>query len=75
MVRMFWTTLMTNFSGKPYVCEIDKFISYKTAMTTALFSGVVMWIYYQGSLTSILAIKLVKYPFNDLYSFAQSNYK
>ena len=40
-----------------------------------LISGVVTWVYYQALLTSRLSMKVVSYPFHDIPSFSQSNYR
>ena len=66
---------MAVFGGIPSKCKIELVNSYKTIVFTSLSSGLIIWASYQGSLTSELAIKVVKYPFQDLQSFSKSNYK
>ena len=69
------SSLLANFGGMHFESKIDKISSYKLVVFTILLSGMVVWIYYQASLTSGLAIKLERYPFNDLHSFSQTNYR
>ena len=69
------SSLLANFGGMHFESKIDKISSYKLVVFTILLSGMVVWIYYQASLTSGLAIKVEKYPFNDLQSFSQTNYR
>ena len=66
---------MTNFGGKPNKSKIDNVTSYQTVILITLFSGVFIWAAYRGCLTSELAFKNVKYPFQDLHSFSKSNYR
>ena len=72
---VFLASIFANFGGAHFNSRIDKMNSYKLGMLTALFSGVVIWAYYQASLTSELAIKLESYPSNDLQSFSKTNYR
>ena len=72
---VFLASLFANFGGAHFSSKMDKLNSYKFIIFIALLSGSVIWTYYQASLTSKLAIKLEKYPFNDLHSFSQTNYR
>ena len=72
---VFLACIFANFGGAHFNSKVDKVNSYKLVILTALFSGVVIWTYYQASLTSELAIILESYPFNDLYSFSKTNYR
>ena len=72
---VFLASIFANFGGAHFNSKIDKVNSYKLVILTALVNGVVIWAYYQASLTSELAIKLESYPFNDLQSFSKTNYR
>ena len=72
---VFLASISANFSGAHFNSKMDKMNSYKLIIFTVLLSGAIIWAYYQASLTSKLAIKLVKYPFNDLQSFSQTKYR
>ena len=72
---VFLASILANFGGAHFNSKMDKLNSYKLIIFTVLLNGVFIWTYYQASLTSKLAIKFEKYPFNDLYSFSQTNYR
>ena len=72
---VFLASLLANFGGAHFGSKMDQINSNKLVVFIILLSGVVIWTYYQASLTSKLAIKLEKYPFNDLLSFSQTNYR
>ena len=72
---VFLPSLLANFGGAHLNSKMDKLNSNKLIIFTVSLSGVIIWTYYQASLTSKLAIKLEKYPFNDLHSFSQTNYR
>ena len=66
---------MANFGGKPYKSKTDDISSYKTILFTFLLDGLISWIFYRAFLTSKLSSKLTKYPFTDLNSLAETDYK
>ena len=72
---VFLASILANFGGAHFNSKMDKLNSYKLIMFTVLLSGAIIWAFYQASLTSKLAIKLEKHPFNDLQSFSQTNYR
>ena len=75
LILVFLTSLFTNFGGSHFPSKIDHVNSYKSVIFTCLISGVVTWVYYQALLTSRLSTKVVEYPFHDIPSFSQSNYR
>ena len=75
MLMVFLASLLSNFGSSHFNSKIDKVNSYKLVIFIALLSGIVIWGYYQASLTSGLAIELKRYPFSDLHSFSQTNYR
>ena len=70
-----WMSFISNFGGKPKKSQTDHLISYKTILFAFFLDGMIIWICYRAFLTSELSSKLIKYPFNDLNSLAQSDYK
>ena len=75
MMTKIWASFVTNFGGEPYNSKIDDISSHKILLFTFLLDGMISWIFYRAFLTSKLSTKLNKYPFTDLNSLAETDYK
>lgn len=74
-IGLIWTTLMAYFGGIPLEISIDNRRTYKLTIFISLLSGLIVWIAYQSSLTSELAVIREKLPFEDLEGLARSSWK
>lgn len=65
----------SNFGGEPLQSTKDHIISYRTILIAFVLEGMVCWMAYNAYLFSVLSIKVAKYPFNDIDSFAKTDYR
>ena len=70
-----WTSFIANFGGKPTISPMDSKQSYKTTIFTTLFCGSIVWISYRAFLTSELSISQKVYPFTDMESLSNTNWR
>ena len=70
-----WTSLIAYFGAEPSETTIDEKKSYKAIMILSLLGGSVIWIGFNASLTSALAIVVTKMPFNNFESFSKTNWR
>ena len=70
-----WTSFAPNFGGAPFQSKADYIASYKTLVFVFVLDGLVLWATYQSVLYTDLSRPLIKNPFNDLDSLANSDYK
>ena len=70
-----WASFSGFFGGTPAPTPIDEKSSYITMIIATLLCGTIVWIAYQTSLTSELAIREKKYPFYDMESFSKTNWR
>ena len=66
---------MANFGKKPEPSQIGSFDSYRIFISVTLFCGVIAWMGYRASLSAQFAAKIIKYPFYDLNSLSETNYR
>ena len=70
-----WTSFIAYFGGQPSGTTIDGKRSYKTILMVSLLGGLVIWIAFNASLTSKLAVDIKEMPFHDLESFSKTNWR
>ena len=70
-----WISFIANFSGKPTATKIDKKKSYKAIVFTSLLSGVLIWISYRSMLSAAFSVTYKIYPFDDMESFARTDWR
>ena len=70
-----WTSFSGFLGGTPAPTPIDKKSPYKTMIIATLLCGTVVWIAYTAQLTSELALREKKYPFDDMMSFSETNWR
>ena len=70
-----WISFSCFLGRAPTPTSIDKKSSYKTMIIATLLCGSVIWMAYNGELTSELAILKKKYPFDDMESFSKTNWR
>ena len=70
-----WSTFAAFWGSKPFAHKIDPIPSYKMTIFTSLLCGTIIWIAYRSSLTSELSIVIDTYPFSDLESFSNTEWK
>ena len=63
-----------NFGVTPFESNKDHITSYKALLFVFVIDGLVLWIVYQSFLYIELSTAIMKDPFNDLDSLANSNY-
>ena len=64
-----------NFGVAPFESKSDHITSYKAILFAFVLDGLVLWISYQSFLYFNLSSVIIKDPFNDLDSLANSDYK
>ena len=74
IVIKIWAAFIATFGGKPFKCKIDHITSYKTFLFSSILDGLVLWISYQSFLYFDLSTVIIKDPFNNLDSLANSDY-
>ena len=70
-----WTSFIGFFGGKPNPTKMDKLQAYKITIFISLLCGTVVWIAYRSYLTAELSVMIKSYPFHDLDSFSNTNWR
>lgn len=70
-----WTSFISYIGGTPSGTAIDGKRSYKMILMVSLLGGLVIWIAFNASLTSELAVNIKKMPFDDLESLSKTNWR
>ena len=70
-----WTSFIAFFGGKPTATKIDSKKSYRSIIFISLLSGSIVWIFYRAYLTAELAIRIKKYPINDMESLSKTDWR
>ena len=70
-----WASFIPNFGGSPFESKTDHIASYKAILFAFVLDGSVLWISYQSFLYPELSTVIIKDPFNDLDSLANSDYR
>ena len=65
---------MPNFGVAPFESKTDHLTSYNTLLFSFDMDGLVLWISYQSFLYFDLSSVIIKDPFNNLDSLANSDY-
>lgn len=73
LIEVFWSSFAPYFGGY-FDDEENGRMSHKVAIFVALFSGNIIWMGYQASLTVDLSSPTNKMPFNDLKTFLDSGW-
>ena len=73
--ELFWSTFAGFFSGKPGVSQVDTKYSYKFILLFSLLCGTITWIYYRSYLSALFAVSKRIYPFHDLRTFSETNWR
>jgi hypothetical protein len=61
-----WMTFVSNFGWKPRIeLNTKSPLSLKFAVTLSCLLGTLIWAYYKASLTSELAVRFTKLPFDS----------
>ena len=76
LIGVFWTSLMANFGGgKPKNTPIDSRHSYKILIFTSLLIGTITFINWRCMLGASLAVTIKKYPFSDMESLSNTEWR
>ena len=70
-----WTSFIAYVGCKPNSTTIDSRRSYKTTVFVSLLGGMIVWMDYKSSLKAQFAVTIKKYPFQDLQSLSQTNWR
>ena len=70
-----WTSFIAFFGGKPTATKIDSKKSYRSIIFISLLAGSIVWIFYRAYLTAELAIRIKKYPINDMESLSKTDWR
>ena len=65
---------MPNFGIAPFESKMDHLTSYKALLFSFAMDGLVLWVSYQSFIYFELSTAIIKDPFNDLDSLANSDY-
>ena len=74
-VAFLWTSFIANFGGKPTSTLIDSKQSYRILIFSSLIGGFVIWVAFRSRLTAELSVIIKKYPFTDMESFAETDWR
>ena len=74
MFYKIWASFVPNFGGTPFQSNLDNIASYNTLVFVFMLDGLVLWVSYQSFLYTQLSIPLIKNPFSDLNTLAESDY-
>ena len=76
LIGVFWTSFMANFGGgKPKSTSLDSRDSYKILIFTSLLIGTITFINWRCMLGASLAITIKKYPFSDMESLSNTEWR
>ena len=76
LIGVFWTSFMANFGGgKPKSTPLDSRDSYKILIFTSLLIGTITFINWRCMLGASLAITIKKYPFSDMESLSNTEWR
>ena len=75
IVAFLWTSFIANFGGKPTSTLIDSKQSYRILIFSSLIGGFVIWVAFRSRLTAELSVIIKKYPFTDMESFAETDWR
>ena len=70
-----WDSSTVYCGGVPSQTAIDSKKTYECIVFVSLLGGIIIWIAYQAFLTSVLAVFIKKYPFNDMHSLSKTNWR
>ena len=65
---------MPNFGIAPFKSKMDHLTSYKALLFSFAMDGLVLWVSYKSFIYFELSTAIMKDPFNDLDSLANSDY-
>ena len=68
-----WTALMVNFGGKP--AKPSNNWPERILLVTCMLVGTLVWIEFRANITSNLAVRIRKKPFDSLESFLKTDYE
>ena len=76
LIGVFWTSFMANFGGgKPKVTPLDSRHSYRILIFTSLLIGTITFINWRCMLGASLAVTIKKYPFTDMDSLSNTEWR
>ena len=75
-LHFFWTSFIAIFGGKPQAEKLlDSIHSFRMVIFTSLLSGLIIWIHFRAFLSASFQVSTQLLPFNDLDSFAASDWR
>ena len=74
-LNFIWTSFISIFGGKPPGCQLDNQSHYRMIVFISLLYGGIIWMCYRSYLTALLSSSEKKYPFIDLDSLADTNWR
>ena len=75
IIVFLWTSFIANFGGVPTSTSIDSKRSYRILLFSSLIGGVVIMVMFRSRLTAELSVTIKKYPFTDMESFSETNWR
>ena len=75
IIAFLWTSFIANFGGVPTSTSIDSKRSYRILLFSSLIGGVVIMVMFRSRLTAELSVTIKKYPFTDMESFSETNWR
>ena len=72
-LKNLWISIKANIGGKP--SSTQKNSAHRTVLFTCLSIGVIIWMAFRASMTSVLSVNRLKLPFHDFESLHTSNFK
>ena len=75
-LHFFWTSFIAIFGGKPQADKLlDSIHSFRMVIFTSLLCGLMIWIHFRAFLSASFQVSTQLLPFNDLDSFAASDWR
>ena len=65
---------MANFGGTSFESKVINYNSFKGLVFISLIGGSIIWTAYSASLVSGLAVKVIKFPFDDPESLSKTKF-
>ena len=72
-LKNLWISIKANIGGKP--SSQHKNGAHQTVLFTCLSIGVIIWMAFRASMTSVLSVNRLKLPFHDFESLHTLNFK
>ena len=74
-MTLVWSSIKSLFGGKSSGKDVNSSTAYKIMLLMWSLFGTLIWICYRSQLTAIFSASHTKYPFHDLKSLSETNWR